>query len=109
MLRLASTFTLVFLLGACSSIQVGRNFDANTFESRVERGVTTQNQVRAWLGEPIGSGVSVDTGGERYDEWMYYFASGRLPDMAGAAVKILQIKFDKQGVMRGYSWSVSRQ
>ena len=41
----------------------------------------------------------MDTGGERFDEWTYYFASGKLPDMLGAKVKILQIKFDKQGIV----------
>lgn len=96
---------LISMLAACSTVQVGHDFDLRAFESKIERGVSTQSQVRAWLGAPTGTGVGVDTSGERFDEWTYYSASGRLPDLAGAKVKILQIKFDKQGVVRGYSWS----
>lgn len=101
------TVLLIVMLAACGTVQVGRDFDERTFETKIERGVSTQNQVRAWLGEPAGTGVSVDTGGERFDEWTYYFASGKLPGMAGAKVKTLQIKFDKQGIVRGYNWSTS--
>lgn len=104
-LRTVLISIIALLLAACSTVQVGQNFDLRTFEMKVERGITTQNQVRAWLGAPTGSGVSVDTGGERFDEWTYYYGSGRLPDMAGAKVKTLQIKFDKQGIVRGYNWS----
>ncbi len=103
--RIALISIAVLFLAACSTVQVGQNFDLHTFETKVERGATTQNQVRAWLGAPTGTGVNVDTGGERFDEWTYYYGSGRLPDMAGAKVKILQIKFDKQGIVRGYNWS----
>jgi len=100
---------LVSLLAACSTVRVGQDFDLRAFETRIERGVSTQTQVRTWLGAPTGTGVSVDTGGERFDEWTYYSASGRLPDMAGAKVKMLQIKFDKQGIVRAYNWSDSIQ
>lgn len=97
----------IFMLAACGTVQVGQDFDLRAFEARIERGVSTQSQVRAWLGAPAGAGVNVDTGGERFEEWTYYSASGRLPDMAGAKVKMLQIKFDQQGIVRGYSWSDS--
>ena len=107
--RIATVSLLAFMLTACCSVQVGRNFDTSTFETKVERGVTTQSQVRAWLGAPMSTGVNVDTGGERFDEWTYYFASGKLSGMSGAKVRTLQIKFDKQGVIRGYNWSASDQ
>jgi len=107
--RTASASLIVFLLAACSTIQAGRDFDVRTFETKIERGISTQNQVRTWLGAPAGTGVNVDTGGERFDEWTYYFASGKLPDMSGAKIKILQVKFDKQGIVRGYNWSTSDQ
>lgn len=106
--RLA-TVLLILMLAACGTVQVGRDFDMRAFETKIERGVSTQNQVRAWLGEPTGTGVSVDTGGERFDEWTYYFAAGKLTDMSGSRVKMLQIKFDKQGIVRGYNWSASKQ
>jgi len=53
-------------------------------------------------------GVSLDTDGQRYDEWAYYSAEGDLPDMGAAKVKILQIKFDKQGKVRSYNWTASK-
>ena len=107
--RIATASLVVLLLAACGTAQVGWNFDMHAFETRIERGATTQSEVRSWLGAPTGTGVNVDTGGEHFDEWTYYFASGKLPDMSGAKVKMLQIKFDKQGIVRGYNWSTSDQ
>lgn len=95
----------VVLLAACSTVRVGSEFDLRTFESKVQRGTTTQVQVRGWLGAPTGTGIHVDTAGERYDEWTYYYGEGRLPDMVNAEFKMLQIKFDKNGVVRAYNWS----
>lgn len=103
--RLAVPLLFLATLSACSSIQVGRDFDLPTFETKVQRGTTTQAQVRGWLGAPTATGVAVDTGGERYDEWTYYYGEGQLPNMPDARLKILQIKFDRQGIVRGYNWS----
>jgi len=105
--RIATASLIVFLLSACGTVRVGRDFDMRVFETRIERGTTKQSEVSAWLGAPNGKGINVDTGGEHFDEWTYYFASGKLPDMGGAKVKMLQIKFDKQGIVRGYNWSIS--
>jgi outer membrane protein assembly factor BamE (lipoprotein component of BamABCDE complex) len=92
-------------LSACANVEIGNRFDRRMFESKVERGVTTQAQVRGWLGAPTSTGVAVDTSGERFDEWTYYYGSGRLPNMADAEFKMLQIKFDHNGIVRGYNWS----
>ncbi|HEY5683335.1 MAG TPA: hypothetical protein VIR61_06640 [Sulfuricaulis sp.] len=105
LLQTTFAIALMFLLGACSTVQVGRNFDLSVFESKVQRGVTTQSQVRGWLGAPAGVGVVVETGGERFDEWSYYYGEGQLPNMPDARLKILQIKFDQAGIVRGYNWS----
>jgi len=99
----------VFLLSACASVKLGRDFDVGVFAAKIEQGNTTQNMVRSWLGEPTSIGVSLATDGERFDEWAYYFAEGEMADMSTAKVKILQIKFDKQGKVRGYNWSASKQ
>jgi outer membrane protein assembly factor BamE (lipoprotein component of BamABCDE complex) len=99
----------VFLLSACASVKIGRDFDVGVFAAKIEQGNTTQNTVRSWLGEPTSIGVSLATDGERFDEWAYYFAEGEMADMSTAKVKILQIKFDKQGKVRGYNWSASKQ
>ncbi len=92
-------------VAACGTVQVGQEFNLRTFQDRVERGVTTQNQVRGWLGAPAGIGVDVDASGERYEQWTYYRATGSMSDMSGAELKILQIKFDKHGIVRAYNWS----
>jgi outer membrane protein assembly factor BamE (lipoprotein component of BamABCDE complex) len=107
--RSLCTLLAALLLAGCVSLRVGRDFDVHKFADRVEYGVTTQNQVRDWLGTPDSTGVGVETGGNRYDEWTYYFADGALTDMSGANVKMLHVKFDKQGVVRGYNWSASRR
>jgi len=107
--RIASISIIALLLAACGTAQVGRDFDVRSAEMKIERGITTQSQIRAWLGSPPSTGISVDTGGERFDEWTYYFASGKLPGMSNAKLKMLQIKFDKQEIVRGYNWSISDQ
>jgi len=95
------------LVGAagCSTVEFGSQFDASVFEKNVQRGSTTRTQVQAWLGAPTGKGVSVDTAGERFEEWTYYHGEGQLPRMSNANFRILQIKFDANGVVRAYSWS----
>ena len=106
--RTVSLAIIAFSLAACVTVQVGQDFDVNSFEVKVKRGVTTQNEVRGWLGSPSSTGVNVDTGGDRYDEWIYYFTAGRLTEASVMRVKMLQIKFDKQGIVRGYNWSASK-
>jgi hypothetical protein len=96
---------LLLAISACASVQIGRDFDLAAFESRVQRGVTTQTDVRAWLGAPSSVGVAVESSGGRYEEWAYYHGAGNLPDMGNARVKILQIKFDQRGLVQAYNWS----
>lgn len=93
------------LLAACGTAQVGRDFEIKNFESRVERGVTTQAQVHAWLGAPSNTGVAVNETGERSDEWTYFFGRGSLPQMSDTSFKYLQVRFDAAGKVRSYSWS----
>lgn len=107
--RVAAMLFAIFFLSSCGTVKMGRDFEVADFASKIEQGVTTQNMVRSWLGEPTGTGESLDTGGERFDEWAYYFAEGELPDMSNARLKILQIKFDKQGKVRSYNWTASGQ
>lgn len=95
----------VCFLCACGTIRVGQDFDLSGFEGKVKRGVTSKADVRAWLGEPAGIGVAVETSGDPFEEWMYYQGEGQLPNVANAHLKLLQIKFDPQGVVRAYNWS----
>ena len=102
-LRIFLLLLSALCLSACGSVKLGRDFDAAGVAGRIEQNVTTQNQVRNWLGEPSSVGVSVATDGERLDEWAYYFAVGELGDMSAAKMKLMQIKFDKQGKVRSYN------
>ena len=106
-IRRLSMIAVAALLSACSatSFTVGSDFNAASFTSRVERGATTQAQVRSWLGEPNGTGVRIETDGQRYDEWTYYYASGNFSDVSATRLKTLQIKFDTRGIVQGYDWS----
>jgi hypothetical protein len=108
-IRFSLFLLAVALLSACTAVTVGRDFDIGMFAAKVEQGVTTQATVKSWLGEPASTGVSLATDKERFDEWSYYFAEGKLNDMNKARIKILQIKFDQQGKVRGYNWSASKQ
>lgn len=98
----------LLLLAACST-HVGRDFDLAAFDAKVKRGATTQADVRDWLGAPGGVGVSVDSAGERFEEWSYYYAQGRFTSMSDARLKTLQVKFDQRGVVRAYNWSGERK
>ena len=51
-LRWVALGAAALLLSACASIEVGKDFDLKAFESHAQRGVTTQDQVRGWLGAP---------------------------------------------------------
>ena len=93
-------------LSACATVQMGRQFDINTFASQVERGKTTQAQVQQWLGPPKGTGTVVNTNGETFEEWTYFYGYGKIGNMSNAEMKILQIKFDRQGIVRGYNYSM---
>ncbi len=110
MSHIASRIQLVFaalFLTACSAttFHVGSNFDVKAFTEKVERGTTSQEQVRSLLGAPTGTGVRVETDGQRFDEWTYYFASGNLSNVSGTQLKTLQIKYDTRGIVQGYNWS----
>jgi outer membrane protein assembly factor BamE (lipoprotein component of BamABCDE complex) len=93
------------LLAACSTVQFGREFDPAQFEARVERGVTTREAVRAWLGEPSARGTAMNEQGERFEEWSYYHGRGTLPNLKDAQLKVLQVRFDTQGRVMSYSWT----
>ena len=69
--RISVILLSILLLSACASVKVGRDFDVGVFAAKIERNATTQAQVRTWLGEPTSVGVSLDTDGQRYDEWAY--------------------------------------
>jgi len=103
--RIALMTLLAAALAACATVQMGRDFDLQAFKSQIVRGRTTQAQVQQWLGSPNSTGITVDTNGEKFDQWTYFFGKGKLNRMKQAQLKILQVKFDQEGIVRGYNYS----
>lgn len=99
--------SLIFVIAGCSTLKIGRDFDMQVFESMVKVGETTKSQVVAKIGNPKSTGVAMNMKGERMLEWVYFYASGQLPGMKDTRLKILQIRFDKSGLVRSYNWSNS--
>lgn len=100
-----SVLVIFMLLAACGTIQVGNDFDLNRFESRVQRGVTTKAQVRAWLGNPGSTGVAVESSGQRLQKWTYYYGSGDVAGTKKAKLKYLEVQFDRDDKVIAYNWS----
>ena len=98
---------LVLLLTGCGSIQIGRDFDVKAFENMAKVGETSKAQVREVLGAPKSSGISIKRDGERLVEWVYFYATGKMSEMEGAGLKILQVRFEQSGKLRSYNWSNS--
>jgi len=99
---------LTLLLAGCSSVQVGQDFDVQLFNNLVKANTTTKSQVKGWLGAPNSIGISLDKDGEVSDEWMYFYGAGSLSNMKSAKIKILQIRFNKNGIINSYNWSNSK-
>ena len=96
------------LLSGCSAVQVGKDFDVQLFNSMAKAGTTTKAQVLGWLGKPGSTGVNLDKDGEASEEWMYFYGSGTLPKMQDTRLKILQIRFSKNGTVNSYNWSTGK-
>ena len=95
----------ILFLSACSTVQIGRDFNMRSFESMAKSGETTKTQVHDWLGAPKSTGMSIDKDGDAFEEWLYFYGTGTLPSMDNAKLKMLQIRFDKNGIVRSYNWS----
>ncbi len=93
------------LAGCASAVRLGHDFPLDAFLARVQPGVTTGQELEAWLGPPAARGGSVEPDGARYEQWTWYLGSGTLPALRDARLKILQVKLDAQGRVRAYTWS----
>lgn len=85
-------------------MRLRRDFEIKAFASNAQLGKTKKEQVLKWLGKPKSTGISQKADGERLEEWGYFYGTGKLPDMKDTKLKILQIRFDKKGVLRSYNW-----
>ncbi|MDH5424147.1 MAG: hypothetical protein OEY29_04020 [Gammaproteobacteria bacterium] len=102
-----ASLSLIVLLSGCSTLKIGRDFDMQVFESMVKVGETTKSQVMTKIGSPKSTGVAMNMEGERMQEWVYFYASGQLPGMKDTRLKLLQMRFDQNGILRSYNWSNS--
>jgi outer membrane protein assembly factor BamE (lipoprotein component of BamABCDE complex) len=100
---------LALALAACgaATIHAGRDFDVPAIAAKLHRGATTQDELRAWLGAPNSTGISVETSGETLTQWTYFFAEGDLSGLSDTRIKMLQIKFDQKGIAQAFNWSNS--
>jgi hypothetical protein len=101
------SLAIALALAGCASVEIGKPFEPGLFCAKAQRGVSTDADIKGWLGEPQGVGLSVEPNGDNYYEWTYYHAGGRLPSMADTHLMVLQVKFDAAGVMRAYSLTAS--
>lgn len=104
-IRLLGILCGLALLTGCASFQFGSDFNLSQFATNIERGVTTRDQVKQWLGAPQSTGVVVSRDGESLQRWVYYYGKGKLGDMNEAQMKTLEVQFDKNGVVQAYNWS----
>jgi hypothetical protein len=88
-------------LPAPKSVSVTR-VDFAAIEANLKRNTTNQLQVHSLLGAPDAVGVTVEASGARYEEWLYYLGPANVPARGKAST--LEIKFNRQGVVRGYRW-----
>jgi len=102
---LLSVIALLLTLSACASVQLGHDFDIQTFETNVVSGESTKQDIRIWLGAPTSTGITVHANGKRTEKWTYYHAHGKLPGLKNARLKILEIQFDNKGLVYSYNWT----
>ncbi len=95
----------LMLLPACATVNVGQDFDLAAFERNVKRNVSTQLDVRGWLGAPTGSGTIINADGKRLEKWTYYHGKGKLPKLKNVQLKFLEIEFDSNGKVVSYNWT----
>lgn len=108
MLRIVMLFMLIAMtVAGCGGVQVqfGRDINLEAFKNQIQRGVTVRQDIELWLGVPQGVGLAIEADGTIFREWTYYYGNGNLSAMQNAHFKILQIKFDDQGIVRAYSFS----
>ena len=103
--RFLLALPLIVTLGGCATVTIGHDFDVKKFEAEVQRGSTTQKDVREWLGAPVSTGIVVNTDGSRYTRWLYYVGKGKPMRFKDVSFKMLEIQFDNNKVVQGYDWS----
>lgn len=108
------TLVLLAIISGCAS--AGRPIDLAALQ-KLEKGISTQNDVRAAMGAPMSAGIIPD--GKSY--FMYIFSRSQIKAesmipivglFAGGSktdIQTLQIWFDENGVMENYLFNESQQ
>lgn len=97
--------TTALLLTACSSIEVGADFDVQAFENRVKQNVSSKSDVTSWLGKPGSTGTVMNSDGSKREKWVYFYGTGSISAKTPATIKMLEIQFDGNGKVISYNWS----
>ena len=104
----ALVLSVILVMSGCATVNIGQDFDVEAFENNAKINITTKAEVRKLLGGPEGTGVAVESDGESLEEWLYFSGTGSLPTMTDTTIKILQIRFDRAGIMKSYNWSYTK-
>ena len=94
-----------FVLGACTTIKFGSDFDPRDFEIWAKRGETTQAEVQKRLGPPTSKGAVVEQDGTYYTRWTYYHGEGKIYRLEDANLKVLEIRFNAEKKVVSFNWS----
>lgn len=94
---------LLFIVG-CATVNMGRDFDLSQIDTKIQIGKSTQAEISALVGPPLSRGVE-HRQGKVLQEWVWYSGSGKLPSMQHARLKLLQVRFNSDGVVESYNWS----
>ena len=105
--RISHLVLIAVTIASCGGVQVqfGRDINLEAFKNQIQRGVTVRHDIELWLGVPQGVGLAIEADGTIFREWTYYYGNGNLSKMENAHFKLLQIKFDDQGIVRAYRFS----
>ncbi len=105
MKKLISAAFIAASLSGCVQFQIGHNFDLQQVKSSIQHGVTTQDQINTMLGTPDSVGLVVDSDGNQFTRWNYFYGRGKLTSVHGTTIKTLEIQFDANGIVRAYNWT----
>ena len=97
MRRASGVCALILCLGVSGCLSVGHEFPVEPVRT-IEKGTTTQDEIRQMFGEPWRTGID---DGQR--TWTY--GRYRYSLFGDAATRDLVVRFDAQGVVVSYSFN----
>ncbi|MGH7820294.1 MAG: outer membrane protein assembly factor BamE domain-containing protein [Candidatus Binatia bacterium] len=86
-----------FMLTGSACFTVGENFSARPVR-RIEKGITTKDEVEKLFGEPFRTGLD-----DGYESWTYVYNRWSL--FSATRSKDLYIVFNRDGTVRTYTYN----